>query len=78
MLKSMKYVLPKVSRWLGRSVGGLAGGWAAGKICLGGWWGHWLGIVVVQHQCNLGLTFELAVTLTYKVMSGLYLTNCKV
>ena len=35
--------------------------------------------VGVQHQCDLDLTFELAVvTLTYKIMSDLFLGNCKV
>ena len=34
------------------------------------WWGHWLGLVGVQHHGDLDLTFDLArVTLIYKILS---------
>ena len=32
-----------------------------------------------HHECDLDLTFDLeVVTLTYEILSGIYLGNCKV
>ena len=74
---------PMVSRW--------AGGWSKGKVCpdcfsetircrkliLGrdiGW-----GCRCAMSWCDLDLTFDLTiVTLTFKIVSGLYLRNHKV
>ena len=40
-----------------------------------GWAGGW----ALGKSCDLDLTFDLSiVTLTYKILSGLYLKNCKV
>ena len=42
------------------------------------WHGHPFGVVGMECQCDLGLSFELdTVTLTY-ILSGLYLGNHKV
>ena len=42
--------------------------------------GHWLGSVGVQHLvCDLDLTVDFAaITLAFKIFSGLYLGICKV
>ena len=69
---------PMVSGWAGRR----AGGWAAGKSLFGLY--LLVGTLVRGCRCatswsDLDLTFDLAiVTLSLKILSGLYLRNRKV